>query len=98
MVLKDITFSLRIGDKIAIVGKNGSGKTVLFKLIAGYLKPTTGSIYVMNKKIGDYLYTANAQFESVTAWEIIEVTEKQYHCKEVKSDEFRYFLKNDTYH
>jgi len=49
----------------------------------------------MNKKIGDYLYTANARFESVTTWEIIEITEKQYHCKEVKSDEFRYFSKND---
>jgi len=47
------------------------------------------------KKIGDYLYTANARFESVTAWEIIEVTEKKYHCKAVKSDEFRYFSKND---
>ena len=49
----------------------------------------------MNKKIGDYLYTANARFERVTTWEIIGVTEKQYHCKEVKSDEFRYFSKND---
>lgn len=50
----------------------------------------------MNKKIGDYLYTANARFERVTMWEIIGVTEKQYHCKKVKTDEFRYFSINDT--
>lgn len=50
----------------------------------------------MNKKLGDYLYTANARLASVATWEIIEVTENQYHCKKVKSDEFRYFSKNDT--
>ena len=50
----------------------------------------------MDKKIGDYLYTVNARFESVKTWEIIGVTEKQYHCKEVKTDEFRYFTKNDV--
>ena len=51
-VLKEINLELKKGHIYGIVGKNGSGKTVLFKLIAGYLKPTTGSIYVMNKKIG----------------------------------------------
>lgn len=51
---------------------------------------------MMDKKIGDYLYTANARFERAITWEIIGVTEKQYHCKEVKSDEFRYFKKNDA--
>ena len=50
----------------------------------------------MNKKLGDYLYTANARFASVATWEIIEVTENQYHCKEVKADKFRYFSKDNT--
>ena len=50
----------------------------------------------MDKKIGDYLYTAIARFESVTTWEIVEVTENQYRCKDAESDEFRYFSKNDV--
>lgn len=46
MVLKDITFSLRIGDKIAIVGKNGSGKTTLVHLLMGLYYPTQGEILI----------------------------------------------------
>ena len=50
----------------------------------------------MEKRIGDCLYTANARFESVTAWEILGITEKQYQCQKVGTDELRYFSKNDT--
>ncbi len=52
IVLSDINMELKKGHIYGIVGKNGSGKSVLFKLIAGYLKPTTGSISVMGKRVG----------------------------------------------
>lgn len=51
-VIKDISMEFQKGRIYGIVGKNGSGKTVLFKLIAGYLKPSSGDIFVMGKKIG----------------------------------------------
>lgn len=51
-VIKNISMEFQKGRIYGIMGKNGSGKTVLFKLIAGYLKPSSGDIFVMGKKIG----------------------------------------------
>jgi ABC-2 type transport system ATP-binding protein len=51
-VIKGIDIEFESGRIYGIVGKNGSGKTVLFKMIAGYLKPTSGHIYVNDKEIG----------------------------------------------
>ncbi len=51
-MIKNISMEFQKGRIYGIVGKNGSGKTVLFKLIAGYLKPSSGDIFVMGKKIG----------------------------------------------
>ncbi|GBG07993.1 teichoic acid ABC transporter ATP-binding protein [Paenibacillus agaridevorans] len=44
--LKDISLSIRRGESLGIVGVNGSGKSTLLKVIAGVMKPTTGSIGV----------------------------------------------------
>ena len=43
-VLHDITWPLGPGDRVAIVGVNGSGKTSLVKLFAGELEPTSGRV------------------------------------------------------
>ena len=45
-VLRDISFTLKEGELILIVGKNGAGKSSLLKLLNGILKPTSGSIFV----------------------------------------------------
>ncbi|KAI9145900.1 P-loop containing nucleoside triphosphate hydrolase protein [Paraphysoderma sedebokerense] len=53
-ILKDVTLSIGINDRIGIVGKNGSGKSTLVKLITGNLRPSQGSINLTppNLKIG----------------------------------------------
>lgn len=51
-VLKEINVEFESGKIYGIVGKNGSGKTVLFKIIAGYVKPSAGHIFVNDKEIG----------------------------------------------
>ncbi len=43
-VLKDISFSLKTGDSLAIRGKNGSGKTTLLRILAGLSAPTKGQV------------------------------------------------------
>lgn len=42
--LKDVSFSVKKGEFLGIVGRNGSGKSTLLKLIAGVYQPTKGSI------------------------------------------------------
>ena len=48
-VLRDVSFDIREGDFIAMIGPNGGGKTTLLKLILGLLKPEKGTIRVMDQ-------------------------------------------------
>lgn len=42
--LKDVSFSVKKGEAVALVGKNGSGKSTMLKIVAGVMKPTLGNI------------------------------------------------------
>lgn len=50
-VLKNIDFQLFRGENIAVLGKSGSGKSVLIKLMIGLLKADRGSIRILNKEV-----------------------------------------------
>ena len=52
-VLKDVSFKLRQGETLGVLGKSGSGKSVTLKLIAGLLKPDVGRILFNGKDITD---------------------------------------------
>ena len=54
-VLKDVTVSFERGKIYGIIGRNGSGKTVLFKCICGLIPVTQGEITVLGQSIGDGL-------------------------------------------
>lgn len=49
LVLKDISFKIKQGEYIGIVGCSGCGKSTLLKLMLGFEKPTKGKIYFDNK-------------------------------------------------
>ena len=51
-VLQKTDLTIEKGKITGFVGRNGSGKTVLFKLICGLLRPTTGTIIVQGKQLG----------------------------------------------
>src|ERR687890_2528528 len=44
--LTDVSFTVRKGRTLGVIGRNGSGKSTLLKLVAGITKPTTGSVVV----------------------------------------------------
>ncbi len=44
--LNDITFEVKRGESVGLIGLNGSGKSTMLKIIAGVLKPTKGSVQV----------------------------------------------------
>jgi phospholipid/cholesterol/gamma-HCH transport system ATP-binding protein len=52
-VLKDVSFSIRFNEKVAILGGSGDGKTTLLKLIVGLLRPDSGRIIIDGKDITD---------------------------------------------
>jgi ABC-2 type transport system ATP-binding protein len=47
--LRDITLSLRTGDRVALVGHNGAGKSTLLRLMSGIYEPTRGRAVVAGK-------------------------------------------------
>lgn len=51
-VLRDINLSLKFGNIYGFIGANGSGKSVFFKTICGFLKPDKGTVTVNGKTIG----------------------------------------------
>ena len=55
-VLEDVTVSFDTGKIYGIIGRNGSGKTVLFKCICGLLAVTGGEIIVLGQNVGDGLH------------------------------------------
>ena len=50
-VINDLSFSLKEGEILGIIGPNGSGKTTLFNLASGFLKPDQGTIRFLGKDI-----------------------------------------------
>lgn len=62
-VLKQVDLHCEAGKIYGLVGRNGSGKTVLLKSICGLIKPDSGSIHVWGKEIGkDIDYPENLGF------------------------------------
>ncbi|MGH3724768.1 MAG: galactan export ABC transporter ATP-binding subunit Wzt/RfbE [Mycobacterium sp.] len=47
--LRDITLSLKEGDRVGLVGHNGAGKSTLLRLLSGIYEPTRGSSYVQGR-------------------------------------------------
>lgn len=50
-ILNNINIDIKQGDCIGIIGANGSGKTTLLSIIAGFLKPDSGSISIDDKTL-----------------------------------------------
>ncbi|MCI8776017.1 MAG: ATP-binding cassette domain-containing protein [Oscillospiraceae bacterium] len=52
IILTNINVSFENGKIHGLIGRNGSGKTMLMKCICGFIKPTEGTVFVADKQIG----------------------------------------------
>ncbi|MBS3991479.1 MAG: ABC transporter ATP-binding protein [Erysipelothrix sp.] len=50
-LIKDVSFSIRRGERIALMGENGAGKSTIAKLASGILRPLSGNIHVKDQDI-----------------------------------------------
>ncbi|QSF46130.1 ribosomal protection-like ABC-F family protein [Paenibacillus tianjinensis] len=67
LVLSDITFDIRQGEKIGLIGRNGCGKTTLFRLLSGEERPDQGQISIRRGSIVGLL----AQIQEADAQETV---------------------------
>ena len=54
-LFKDVSFVINERDRIALVGKNGAGKSTMLKILCGLQKPTSGAVSVPNDLTIGYL-------------------------------------------
>jgi lipoprotein-releasing system ATP-binding protein len=53
LILEHIDLVLEMGRSVAITGKSGSGKSTLLNLVGGLDSPTSGAVYLRNRKLSD---------------------------------------------
>ena len=70
LALKDISFEIKKGERLAIIGHNGAGKSTLLKLICRVTAPTKGDIY-MNGRITSMLEVGTGFHDELTGKENI---------------------------
>jgi len=94
-VLQDFNLEISKGESVVVLGKSGSGKSVLIKCIIGLLEPDSGSIMMFNEnitalknealdkvraKVG-FLFQSNALYDSMTVKENLEFPLRRHWIK-----------------
>jgi phospholipid/cholesterol/gamma-HCH transport system ATP-binding protein len=99
-VINGFDFDLKRGENVVVLGKSGSGKSVLIKLIIGLMKPDQGSIEVLKDKVETlstsqldemrvkvgFLFQSNALYDSMTVRENLEFPLRRHRKKTSKED------------
>ncbi len=99
-VLKGFNLRLYEGESIAVLGKSGSGKSILIKCIVGLIKQDSGQLLVFGKSIKDlnhkeldqirtkigFLFQSNALYDSLTVRENLEFPLRRLRISKTKTE------------
>ncbi len=100
-VLKDFSMKLARGENLVILGKSGSGKSVLIKCIIKLIEPDLGEIMVLDHDISEldqdemdllrkdigFLFQSNALYDSMTVRQNLEFPLRRHWTKEQRDKE-----------
>jgi phospholipid/cholesterol/gamma-HCH transport system ATP-binding protein len=100
-VLRDFSLRLPEGENLAILGKSGSGKSVLIKCIINLIEADQGELVVLNERIEElnpeeldslrarvgFLFQSNALYDSLTIRENLEFPLRRHWSKEKRERE-----------
>lgn len=95
-VLRDFSLTMFKGETLAVLGKSGSGKSVLIKCVIGLINPDAGSILVFNQEVKDmdqdeldkmrakvgFLFQSNALYDSMTVRQNLEFPLRRHWIKQ----------------
>lgn len=107
-VLNHFSMSLRRGENIAVLGKSGSGKSVLIKCVIGLIEPDMGKITALGEDIGSlshdamdemrarigFLFQSNALYDSMTVRENLEFPLRRHWPKDAPPDPEKIILEH----
>lgn len=88
--LEPITLEIAEGERVALIGHNGSGKTTMMRIAAGLLDATSGSVSICGKKAGSLPARASLSFiadqptfyDDLTLWEHMEYVARLHGVQE----------------
>lgn len=100
-VLKGFNMTLKEGENLVIMGKSGSGKSVMIKCLMGLMQPDSGDIHIMGKTVFDleqqeldqlrkkigFLFQGSALYDSMTVRENLEFPLRKQDMPQEKKDE-----------
>ena len=100
-ILQDFSLSVREGENLTILGKSGSGKSVLIKCIANLISPDQGRIAVLGKNVKEldqdelddlrshmgFLFQNSALYDSMTVRKNLEFSIRRHWSKEKRKNE-----------
>ena len=70
-LLKDVDFTLRKGDKVGLLGRNGEGKTTLLKIIAGQIQPDGGERWLRSGTVIAWLEQSLLAASNQSVYEVV---------------------------
>lgn len=99
-VLADFNLDINSGDAVVVLGKSGSGKSVLIKCVIGLLQPDDGEIELLGKNVAElthdemdqlrskvgFLFQSNALYDSMTVRENLEFPLRRHWIKLSKEE------------
>mgnify|MGYP001165770895 CR=1 FL=1 len=98
-VLRDFSMSVTPGENLVILGKSGSGKSVLIKCIINLMPPDSGEIIVLGQDVGEldqdqmdvlradvgFLFQSNALYDSMTVRQNLEFPLRRHWSKQERA-------------